>query len=318
MDNGMDHETQEKTCCSTYIDLKAFPVNIVLTKLLQDKTTKRNIIFATDVYNIDPKTEITAELLQQMGDDPIQPRCFKSRAEQADRTRKNAEVFTPVWICNRMNNYCDEEWFGRKDVFNTENAQNYSVIEEKIIFPEGKSWLKYVDSKRLEITCGEAPFLVSRYNAADGTPVEIKNRIGVLDRKMRIVNENTEKEADWLKWTYRAFQSVYGYEYQGDNLLIARINLLMSFAEYMSFRLHREPTLKELKKITNIICWNIWQMDGLTGTIPLLEREAEIQSLTLFSGFGLNASVEMEKIPCRIFDWREKASLPYNSIKRYG
>lgn len=170
----MDNESQEKTC-STYIDLKAFPVNIVLPSLLQDKTTKRNIIFATDVYRIagdpiDPKTEITAEILQQMGDDPVQPRCFKSRAEQADRTRKNAEVFTPVWICNQMNNYCDEEWFGRKDVFNTENGRDHTVTEEKINFPKGKSWQKYVDSRRLEITCGEAPFLVSRYDAADGSP----------------------------------------------------------------------------------------------------------------------------------------------------
>ena len=314
----MDCENQEKTHSSTYIDLNTFPVNIILPNLLQDKTTKQNIIFATDVYGIDPKTEITMERLQQMGDDPIQPRCFKSRAEQADRTRKNAEVFTPVWICNRMNNSLDEEWFGRKDVFNAENGHDYIVSEGTIIFPEGKRWQKYVDSKRLEITCGEAPFLVSRYDAADGSPIEIKNRIGILDRKMRIVHENTETEADWLKWTYRAFQSVYGYEYQGDNLLIARINMLMSFAEYMADRLHREPTVRELKKIVNIICWNIWQMDGLTGTVPLLERKAEIQALTLFSGFGLDTSIEMEKIPCRIYDWREKASVPYNNIKKYG
>ena len=50
----------------------------------------------------------------------------------------------------------------------------------------------------------------------------------------RKTNENTETEADWLKWTYRAFQSVYGYEYQGNNLLIARFNLLMSFVEYIA------------------------------------------------------------------------------------
>ncbi len=317
----MDNENQEKIRRSTHIDLNAFPVNAVLPNLLQDKTTRRNIIFATDVYSIgsdrvDPKTEITAERLQQMGDEPIQPRCFKSRAEQADRTRKNAEVFTPVWICNRMNNFLDEEWFGKKDVFNTENGQNYTVTEEKIVFPEGKHWQTYVDSRRLEITCGEAPFLISRYDAADGSPIDIRNRIGILDRKMRIVNENTETEADWCEWTYRAFQNVYGYEYQGDNLLIARINLLMSFAEYMADRLHREPTQRELKKITTIICWNIWQMDGLTGTVPLLEREAEVQALTLFSGFGLDTGVEMEKIPCRIYDWRGKETVLFNSIRR--
>ena len=41
---------------------------------------------------------------------------------------------------------------------------------------------------------------------------------------------------EWLKWALRAFQSVYGYEYQGDNLLIARINILMTFVEYLDYR----------------------------------------------------------------------------------
>ena len=59
-------------------------------------------------------------------------------------------------------------------------------------------------------------------------------------------------------------------------------------------------------------------MDGLTGTVPLLEREAEVQALTLFSGFGLDTSVEMEKIPCRIYDWRAKESVLYNSVKKFG
>lgn len=39
------------------------------------------------------------------------------------------------------------------------------------------------------------------------------------------MNENTESYEDWLKWTTRAFEATYGFEYQGDSLLIARINL---------------------------------------------------------------------------------------------
>ena len=125
------------------------------------------------------------ELLERMGENPIQPRCAKSREEQADRTRKNAEVFTPVWICNKMNNFLDEEWFERKNVFNAEDGYDHIVTEEKISFPQGKRWQKYVDSKRLEITCGEAPFLVSRYDAADGSPIDIKKRIGMSLMKIR-------------------------------------------------------------------------------------------------------------------------------------
>ena len=309
------------------IDLNAFPVNVILKDLLQDKTTKGNIIFATDTYTvngepIDPKTEITVDLLREMGDMPIQPRCAKSRQEQADRTRKNAEVFTPVWICNKMNNYCDEEWFGRKDVFNTEDGQSWITSEGNISFPDGIKWEKYIDSTRMEITCGEAPFLVSRYDAADGTEIDLHDRIGILDRKMRIINENTDTEEEWLKWTYRAFQSVYGYEYQGDNLLIARINLLLSFVDYMRERLNREPTKSELRKITNIICWNIWQMDGLSGSVPMKTRDAVVRQASIFnlmgfntSGFNTSETVTQEPIPCRIYDWRGNESITYNSIK---
>ena len=305
------------------IDLNSFPVKPVLKYLLQDKTTKENIIFATDTYTVDgcpvDQTEqITEDLLRRMGENPIQPRCAKSRQEQADRTRKNAEVFTPVWICNKMNNSLDTEWFGRENVFNTENDREWVPTEGRIDFPEGLTWQQYTDSTRLEITCGEAPFLVSRYDAADGSSIELSRRIGMLDRKMRIVNENTDNEEDWLKWTYRAFQSVYGYEYQGDNLLIARVNILMSFVDYMSKRLDREPTAAELRKMTNIICWNIWQMDGLTGMVPLRTRDAEVRQETLFGFAGIEPEepVAQEGIPCRVFDWKGNKSAEYNSIKR--
>ena len=47
--------------------------------------------------------------------------------------------------------------------------------------------------------------------------IPINCRIGILDRKLRVVNENTDTEEDWMNWCIRAFQSVYGYEFQGDN-----------------------------------------------------------------------------------------------------
>ena len=288
----------------------------VLKQLLKDRTTGRHIMWGTDAYGSrgpEYARDQEMEIGQITGENSglLKTRAQKAAEQQTERTRQHAEVFTPAWICQMMNDQADREWFGRENVFFLPDG----TPTERVDFKR-KSWKRYVDSKRLEITCGEAPFLVSRYDAADGSPIDLSNRIGILDRKMRIVNENTETQEDWLKWTYRAFQSVYGYEYQGDNLLIARINLLMSFTEYLRERLQREPTLRELKKIANIICWNIWQMDGLTGTVPLLEREAEVQALTLFSGFGLDTGVEMEKIPCRIYDWRTKESVLYNSIRR--
>lgn len=256
------------------IDLDAYPVRSTLKLLLQDKTTKQNIIWATDAYKdaIGVVDTDQIQLSHLIGMDPIllQPRISKAVEEQQERTRKKAEVFTPVWICNQMNNHLDEEWFGRKDVFNIEGEQTWTTVEEPVSFSEKKTWKKYVDSRRLEITCGEAPYLVSRYNAATGEfIVPPKHRIGLLDRKLRIVNENTADYEEWMKWTLRAFQSCYGFEYQGDSLLIARINLIMTFNDYYVERWGKDPDVKVLRQFANVIAWNLWQMDGFTDAVPL-------------------------------------------------
>ena len=302
------------------IDLSSYPVNVVLDSLLKDKSTKKNIIFATNAYTesnsiIGERTAITSKLLKGFDACVIQPRVSKSLEQQAIRTRKKAEVFTPSWICNKMNNHCDEEWFGRPNVFNIEDGQSWIPTEKPINFNNQKDWQKYVDSKRLEITCGEAPYIVSRYDSSTGELIEIRNRIGILDRKLRVINENTKTEADWFKWVIRAYQSVYGYEFQGDNLLIARINLLVTFVDYMQDRWNRVPTDAELKKVTNIIVWNIWQMDGITGTVPFGKPVEEYQQMSFFDFVEGNTDDEKEVVDCRIYDWRSNESIIYKSVK---
>ena len=47
---------------------------------------------------------------------------------------------------------------------------------------------------RLEISCGEAPYLVSRYDTVTGETIPISQRIGLLDRKLRVISENTDTE----------------------------------------------------------------------------------------------------------------------------
>ena len=196
-----------------------------------------------------------------------------------------------------------------------------------VIFPKHGTWKQYVDSRRLEITCGEAPYLVSRYDAADGTPVAIRERIGILDRKLRVVNENAVDETEWKKWALRAFQSTYGYEFQGDNLLIARVNLFMTYREYFVDRWGHDPDPKDYRTILNVIVWNIWQMDGLTGRIPYCRAEDEYHQMTvdelsemLTTGKSLEeiryeAQVKTQ-LPCRIFDWRVKNSWEFQELRR--
>lgn len=291
----------------------------LLKILLQDKTTDKNIRFACDEYAkhgeaYTAEKEILPDLIIGKNTKIIQPRTAKSKAEQANRTRKSAEVFTPSWICNEMNNLCDEEWFGRKDVFNIQNEHNWKPTTAPVWFEKNNKrkkagWQQYVDSKRLEITCGEAPYLVSRYDTTTGEFLPIEKRIGILDRKLRVVNENTDNETDWFKWAKRAFEATYGYEYQGDNLLLARENLLWTFIDNFKFKHKKLPTLSQIKQIANVIAWNIWQMDGLKDCVPF--GAADNPQLELFN----NVSAINSLIDCKIKNWRNKNIFFFRTIK---
>lgn len=287
----------------------------VLDRLLVDKTTRKNIMWATDAYSSFGKPyerdeEIRPPFITGAHAGQIKTRARKAFEQQSARTRQHAEVFTPLWVCKRMIDHADEIWFGRPGVFDAEDGP--------VQFPKGKKWQHYVDSRRLEITCGEAPYLVSRYDVATGEIISVQRRIGILDRKLRVVSENTETEEDWLRWAVRAFQATYGYEFQGDNLLIARVNMMMSFAEHLEYRWHREPVKAEYRKLANIVAWNLWQMDGLTGTLPYRKAEEEFPQFTLFDQMGIDPA-ELNRQPrSRIFDWRRENSLEFKYVNTGG
>ena len=320
---------------SELINTSIYPVRDVLNILLKDKTTGKNIIWATDAYATNgsgflDRSQITEDALNGSYSIKLQPRIEKELEEQRTRTRKKAEVFTPVWICNKMNNYCDEQWFERSNVFNVECSDNqWDVVDAKIIFPydenkkkKTKDWKHYVDSKRLEITCGEAPYIVSRYDAASGNLIyPLFRRIGLLDRKLRVVNENAQTDEEWIKWSVRALQSCYGYEYQGDSLLIARINILLTFCDYYEERFKEKPDVKLLKSISHFIVWNFWQMDGLNDTVPLGKPIVEFEQHDLFEMFPEAMHVQdeaktEEALPCRIYDWRADRSVYFRDCKK--
>lgn len=290
----------------------------LLKKLLVDKTTKTNIIWATDAYGelgteYQRDKEIQIHLITGQNSDVIKNRARKAMEQQSERTRKHAEVFTPLWVCRKMVSYADSVWFGKADAFIDKDN-----LTEHVLFPKQRKWQQYVDARRLEITSGEAPYLVNRYDVSTGEIISLQERQGVLDRKLRIVNENTVDESDWIKWALRAFQATYGYEFQGDNLLIARVNLLMTFEEYLQARWKRKPTAKEYREIIKTIVWNLWQMDGLSGTIPYCKPEEEYHQFSLFEWFDNEAYQEKVKQQphCRIYDWRRGNSLEYLNVNK--
>lgn len=290
--------------------------------LLLDRTTRKNIKWCTDNYkeygeNYFPTEEIQPSLITGIHGKIIQPRVSKSVEEQMRRTKEKAEVFTPSWICNEQNNLVDAAWFGREDVFNhSENGEWYST-EGRITFPADKTWHDYVKAVRMEVSCGEAPYLVSRYDTVTGKTILVSNRIGLLDRKLRIVHENTNNEQDWLKWAKKAFMSCYGYDFQGDNVLLARENLLYTFVDYMQEYYDHEPKLKDMLEIARIISWNIWQMDGITMTVPYSEQENVYVQMPLFNEEGTGASeTGLPQIPCRIYDWGANRSILFTSLMK--
>ena len=262
----------------------------ILKTLLCDRTTGRNIIWADNEYEAlgdgyMGDDEMTVEKITGMNSGVIKPRIAKEQEKQSQRTKSRAEVFTPSWLCNQMNNDLDEAWFGRRDVFNTEivaddGANTWTPTSDPIEFPKSKGhgWRAYVEATRLEITCGEAPFVCSRYDTVTGDELPVSERVGFLDRKLRVVTEKTKTRKEWVRRALDALRATYGFEYQGDNLLIARVNVLETFVEHLRNRWGSGPQQDELEQAAWIVSWNFWQMNGFTDAVPTNKMGAEVES----------------------------------------
>ena len=185
--------------------------------LLKDNTTKKNILWATDNYSnhgigFKEKDQITVEKVTGIYGELIKPRIKKTKEEQNKRIKDKAEVFTPSWVCNKQNNLIDNKWFGKENIFNEELSNDWKTKKRKIKIPKGKTWDEYIRLNRLEVSCGEAPYLVSRYDTVTGNTIKLIDRIGLLDRKFRILNENVNDYDEWVMWSKIAIKSVYGFD----------------------------------------------------------------------------------------------------------
>ncbi len=135
--------------------------------------------------------EITSDLITGSHSGIIKNRARKALEQQTERTRQHTEVFTPLWICEKMNDHADSVWFDRNQGIHKTDPETGHII-----FTQSRKWRHYVDSRRLEITCGETPYLVSRYDVSTGESISLSQRIGILDKKQR---ENpVEKQAIFL------------------------------------------------------------------------------------------------------------------------
>lgn len=231
------------------IDVLEFQIpKEILEILLLDRTTGKNILWGTDQYGYDPKSSIQVD--QIISGNVIKPRVLKSQEDQKSRTDSKAEVYTPIEIIKKMNDSVDEKFEGN----------NRAYIRRKV----------------LEVTCGEAPYLVSRYDVSTGKMIPLSERQGLLDRKMRIIKDHTTKRGDWCDFTAEAIKSTYGYEWQGDSLLLARENVLYDVIDWYEEKFMEKLPYDLIKIFAEIISYNIFQMDGVTMCVPYSDTPAKI------------------------------------------
>ncbi|MBG9988998.1 Eco57I restriction-modification methylase domain-containing protein [Aerococcaceae bacterium DSM 111176] len=220
----------------------------LLSLLLKDHTTGKNIKWGTDSYinhgySFRDDQEIKIDLITGWYEGFIRPRVDKDIDIQLERQRNRAEVFTPSWVIK---------------------LQVDAALKDMQELP----LTEFIQTKWLEITCGEAPYMVNRYDMETGEVIPLKERSGFIDVKFKKLNEAIESEEEWLKLAVEIYKASYGYEYQGDSLLLARENLILTFIDNYFYMFGAFPKEKILLEITKIISLNVFQMDGLTYEVP--------------------------------------------------
>lgn len=276
----------------------------ILEILLIDRTKStekhtQNIIWANDNYKCSGRefgedaysatAQILPDLITGKRGKLIMPRALKTAELQKKRTKTKAEVFTPAWIVKKQNDVVDTEY--KCDDLET-----------------------YTKRKWLEITCGEAPYMATRYDMGTGDIIPLAERVGFVDRKLARINAEVTDKAEWQRLVELAYKSSYGFEWNGDSLLLARENLLYTYRDYYVQKWGEQPIYGLFESIAIIISYNVFQMDGLTYTIPLSETRRRIEQvqLTLFD-MGEPEKKDWEITPgkrVKIMNW-EKGKMEF-------
>ena len=264
----------------------------LLKILLKDRTTKKNIVWATHSYELlgkgfAPSDRITPSRVTGAYANLIQPRSEKSKYEQKDRTKIRAEVFTPTWLVEKQNGYVETEL-------------------------EALDLKDFIQVRWLEITCGEAPYMVTRYDTVTGEEIPLSERVGFVDRKIQRISREVSDEANFYEFVKEAYRASYGYEYQGDSLLLARENLLATFEDYYLAKTGTQPTIEQKKEIATIISYNVFQMDGLKKSSPYSAKQSPSQQLSLFSD-ELEVQ-EVEESKTQIKDWKKNKMIGFERL----
>ena len=252
----------------------------VLTLFLGDRTTGKNIYMANGggIGEEEFYRPVTLEKTKQ-----FKHRWEKSKKEQLERRRNKADVYTPYACVKKMTDL----------LWNDPEVRKLSATS-------------------LEITCGEAPFITTLRDMQDGRLIPVGERVGILDRKLAIADRLSETDGDFLPAAFLALSSVYGYDYQGDNLFFARCNVLTCFLEAYERRYKEEASAEVIAKAADIISWNFWQMDGVSCCLPVYGQNGA----DLWKCKTKKAKEEWLKgmTPCIIKDWQMGETVEFRSL----
>ncbi|WP_432480931.1 hypothetical protein [Moraxella sp. ZY200743] len=136
----------------------------ILEILLKGRSTsfynkrKCNIIWANNNYeylseHYQATCQITPNLITGDKKGLIVPRALKSKAQQKQRTKNKAEVFTPSWVVKLQNDALDANFINN-------------------------DLTTYISRIWLEITCREAPYIANRYEISTAKKIAINKRVG--------------------------------------------------------------------------------------------------------------------------------------------
>jgi len=266
----------------------------LLSLLLKDHTTGKNIKWGTNSYinhgySFRDDQEIKIDLITGWYEGFIQPRVDKDIDIQLERQRNRAEVFTPSWVIKLQ-------------------------VDAALKDMEELPLADFIQTKWLEITCGEAPYMVNRYDMESGEVIPLKERSGFIDVKFRKLNEELESEEEWLKFAVEIYKASYGYEYQGDSLLLARENLILTFIDNYFYMFGSFPKEKTLLEITKIISLNVFQMDALMYEVPYSVGDSEElgTQLSLFEEVEIEENIKPKL--AKLKHWDENKIITFKEI----
>ena len=158
-----------------------------------------------------------------------------------------------------------------------------------------------------------------------------------FDHKLQVIDRHAKSKKEWLEYAEIALKATYGYEWQGDNLIIARENLLLTLEDFYRDFCTNKLKLKsiqylmedQLECFAEIISWNIFQMDGLKYVVPMsCKHENRIipGELTLFGetpdviekyeceGCKFNRPTKHNGKYVQIMDWVESKPVRFINI----